>query len=117
MTGVSWVTQADRERWQRQAVSELASILDAHPGLPLIAWTVGPAGGGLAGQVTGPGPAGQARAVFSAWRAALGLEDHREHASGGGTVFLHAAACRGRVRVRLTATIFDDGHDDEAVTS
>ena len=54
MTG-GWIIRADRERWQRDAVRELASILDAHPGLPLIAWAVGPAGGSLAGMVPGAG--------------------------------------------------------------
>ena len=51
-----WITQADRERWQRDAVRELAAILDAHPGLPLIAWAVGQSGGSLAGRIAGPFP-------------------------------------------------------------
>ena len=46
-----WITQADRERWQRDAVRELAAILDAHPGLPLIAWAVGQSGGSLSGRI------------------------------------------------------------------
>ena len=59
-----WITQADRARWQRQAAAELAAILDAHPGLPAIAWTVGPAGCVLAGRVNGLAPAGRVRDVF-----------------------------------------------------
>ena len=55
MTG-GWITQADRERWQRDAVRELAAILDAHPGLPLIAWAVGQSGGSLSGRIAGPVP-------------------------------------------------------------
>ena len=51
-----WITQADRDRWQRKAAAELAAILDAHPGLPLIAWTVDPSGGGLSGRIAGPVP-------------------------------------------------------------
>jgi hypothetical protein len=68
------VIQADRARWQRQAAAaELAAILDAHPGLPAIAWTVGPAG----------------------------------------SVWLHAAARRDQVRVRLTATVFAGVQEDQ----
>lgn len=64
MTG-GWITRADRERWQRDAVR------DAHPGLPLIAWAVGPSGGSLSGRIAGAGT----RAAFTAWRQALGPED------------------------------------------
>jgi hypothetical protein len=105
VTGVSWVTQADRERWQRQAAGELASILDAHPGLPLIAWTAGPAGG-LTGQVTGPPTAGRVRAVFTAWQQALSLDDVLEVPAGGrAVVWLRARGWRGGVRVTVTATV------------
>jgi hypothetical protein len=105
VTGLSWVTQADRARWQRRAAAELAAILNAHPGLPAIAWTVGPAGCVLAGRVNGLAPAGHVQDVFDAWRAALALEEYREHQLGGGAIWLHAAACRDLVKVRLTATI------------
>lgn len=105
VTGVSWVTQADRERWQLQAARELAVILDAHPGLPLITWTVGPAGGVLAGQVTGLA-AGRARAAFTAWQQALGLDDVTEiPASGGKPAWLRARALRSGVRVIVTAAV------------
>ena len=50
MTGAPEIIQADRVWWQRQAAGELALILDAHPGLPAIAWTAGPAGCVLAGR-------------------------------------------------------------------
>ena len=112
MTGAPEIIQADRARWQRQAAGELARILDAHPGLPVIAWTAGPAGCVLAGRVNGLAPAGQARAVPGAWRAALALEEHREHQLGGGAAWLHAAARRHLVRVRLTATVFAGQEDD-----
>ena len=46
-----WITQADRSRWQQKAAAELAVILAAHPGLPVIAWTVTASGGALCGQV------------------------------------------------------------------
>jgi hypothetical protein len=95
-----WITQADRERWQREAVRELVAILDAHPGLPLITWTVSPAGGSLAGRVTGP------RAAFAAWQQALGLAGVLEIPAGNGTVvWLRARARRGGIRVTVTATV------------
>jgi hypothetical protein len=109
---VTWeITQADRAWWQRQAAAELARILDAHPELPAIAWTVGPAGCVLAGRVSGLSPARQVRDVFGAWQAALALEANREQPGGGGTVFLHAAARRSGVTVRVIATVFEDEED------
>ena len=107
MTGAPEITQADRARWQRQAAAELARILDAHPELPAIAWTVGPAGSVLVGEVNGLAPAGQVRAEFAAWRDVLALGDYRERA-GGGTVRLHACGRRGGVRVRISATVFEE---------
>lgn len=111
MSGGWEITQADRSVWQRQAAGELARILDAHPELPAIAWTVGPAGCVLAGRVGGLAPSWQVRDVFTAWQAALGLGDYREQASGGASVFLHAAARRHGVKVRLITTVFDDEQD------
>ena len=110
MTGALEITQADQARWQRQAAGELARILDAHPELPAIAWTVGPAGCVLAGRVGGLAPPGRS-GTCSAWQAALRLGDYREQASGGASVFLHAAARRHGVKVRLIATVFDDEQD------
>jgi hypothetical protein len=116
VTGGPWVTQADRARWQRQAVRELAAVLDAHGDLPPIAWTVGPNGGGLSGRINGLAPAASVRAAFTAWQQALAL-DVLEAASGSGTVaWLRARAWRGGVRVTVTATVFTGG-DDAAVTS
>jgi len=82
-----WITQADRERWQRDAVREPAAILDAHSGLPLIAWAVGQSGGSLAGRIAGPVPG----------------------AGGGSAVWLRASARRGSVRITVTAVT--DGGD------
>jgi hypothetical protein len=102
-------TRVEQWLWQRRAVGELAAILAAHRDLPAIAWTVTSAGCTLAGQVNAAAPAGQVRAVFASWRAALGLHDGvGEHVGGAGTVYLSALADRNRVRVRLTATVFDD---------
>ena len=108
-----WITRADRERWQRDAVRELAAILDAHPGLPLIAWAVGPSGGSLSGRIAGagtraalhglaagPGPGGRSRGP--------GRRERR-----------HLAACPGRrggVRISVTAMVPAAGVD-AAVTS
>jgi len=107
VTGL-WIGRGERARWQRRAAAELAAILDARPGLPVIGWTVGPAGSVLTGQVSGLVPAVQVREVFAAWRLALALEDYREHQMSGGTMWLHAAACRRQVKVRLTATVLED---------
>ncbi len=106
MTG-GWITQAARERWQRDAVRELAAILDPHPGLPLIAWAVGQSGGSLSGRIAGAGT----RAAFTAWQQAQGLEDVLEGpaADGRAAVWLRAATSRGSVRITVTADT--DGED------
>ncbi len=99
------VTQADRAAWQRAAAAELAAILDAHPEVPVIAWTVGPVGGNLSGKVLAP--PSQARDLFTAWRQALRLGEVTETVSGNGTtVYLRARAWRDGVPVVLTATVF-----------
>ncbi len=106
MTG-PWIGQGERARWQRRAAAELAAILDACRDLPVISWTVGPAGSVLIGQVSGLAPAAQVRDMFCAWRLALALEDYREHQMSGGAMWLHATARRHEVKVRLTATVLD----------
>ena len=109
MTG-SWVSQADRGRWQRQAVRELAAILAAHPDVPVIAWTVTASGGALSGQVLVP--AAGRRGLFGQWRRALGLDEVTEIPAAGGTVvYLHARGALSGVPVSVTATVFDDGDD------
>ncbi len=111
---MTWeITQDDRARWQRQAAAELAAILDACPDLPCIAWMVGPAGCVLAGRVNGLAPAALVRETFSAWRAALALEASREDQLGGGAAWLHAAARRDHVTVRLTATVLSAREEDQ----
>lgn len=106
MTG-PLISQRERALWQRRAAAELAAILGAHQDLPVIAWTVGPAGAVLAGRVSGLAPAARVREVFGAWRLALALEDYREYRSGAGTVWLCAASRRHQVKVRLTANVFE----------
>ena len=109
MTG-GWITQADRSGWQQRAAAELAAILAAHPGIPVIAWTVTASGGALSGQVLAP--ASVRRGLFGQWRQALGLDDVSEIPAAGGTaVYLHARGVLGGVSVSVTATVFDDGED------
>jgi hypothetical protein len=108
------ITQADRSSWQRLAAAELARILDRHPELPCITWTVGPASSVVIGRVTGLAPAGQVRQVFRAWQQALGLlgECHEQPGTGsGGTAWLHAADRSGEVTVRLAATVLSDAEE------
>jgi hypothetical protein len=101
-----WITQADRARWQQRAAAELAAILDAHPGIPVLAWTVTASGGALSGQVLAP--AASRRGLFGQWQRALGLDEVTETPSAGGTaVYLHARGVRGGVAVSVAATVFD----------
>ncbi|MGP7997760.1 MAG: hypothetical protein ACLPKI_10615 [Streptosporangiaceae bacterium] len=105
-----WITQADRSGWQQRAAAELAAILAAHPGIPVIAWTVTAPGGALSGQVLAL--AAVRRGLFGQWRLALGLGEVTETPSSGGTaVYLHARGVRGGVTVSVTATVFDDAED------
>jgi hypothetical protein len=106
----SWNAQVEQWLWQRRAAGELTAILAAHRDLPAIAWTVAPAGCTLAGHINGLASAGQVRATFTGWRAALGLGERIGQRDGerGGTAYLHAMADRHQVRIRLTATVFDD---------
>jgi hypothetical protein len=106
------IAQADRAAWQWQAAAELVPILDAHRDLPVIAWTVGPAGSSLTGHVSGLAPAVTVRATFDAWRLALALDEPAGVASGGGVVYLRAHAYRNGVRIGVTATVFDDEHEE-----
>lgn len=113
VSGASWVTRADRIRWQQRAAGELAAILAAHPDVPVIAWTVTASGGSLSGQVLGT--AAIRRGLFGAWRQALGLEEVTETSSANGAaVYLHARAMRNGVPVSVTATVIAG---EPAVTS
>ena len=110
MTG-GWITQADRSRWQERAAAELGAILAAHPGIPVIAWTVTASGGALSGQVLAPAAVG-GRELFAQWQAGAGPgRGHRDPGPGGTPVYLHARGILGGVSVSVTATVFDDGED------
>jgi hypothetical protein len=104
------VTREEQAGWQRRAAAELGRVLAAHRDLPVVAWTVGPAGARLSGRVGGVAPA-RVRAVFDAWRVALVLGEHRPGTSAGVT-YLTASAERNRVRVTLSATVCDDDGED-----
>jgi hypothetical protein len=103
-----WITQGDRSRWQQRAAAELAVILDAHPGIPVIAWTVTASGGALSGRVLA---AAGRRGLFAEWRQALDLDKVTETPSARGTVYLHARGVRGGVAVSVAATVFDEKED------
>jgi hypothetical protein len=103
-----WVTRAGWSRWQLQAARELAVILGDFGDLPLLVWTVVPAGPVLTAKLAGPGSAGQVRDTLTAWREALGLEDYREWPGGGGATRIRAAGRRGEVRVRISACVFEE---------
>jgi hypothetical protein len=105
------IAQADRAGWQRRATAELARILEGHPELPCITWTVGPAGSVITGRVSGLAPSRQVREVFRAWQRALGLGECNEQRSTGGSAWLRAADHSGPVTVRLTATVLGEGED------
>ncbi len=106
----SLITQADRFQWQRAAARELAAILEVHPGLPAITWTIGP-GGALAGRINGlTASAAEVRAMFFAWRDALGLIEPAGQPVVGDSAVTHlrASVRRGTVPVRITANVFPE---------
>jgi hypothetical protein len=105
---VPLITDDDRSGWQRRAARELVRVLDAHPDLPTIAWTVGPAGSVLVGHVDGLAPYARALSCFYSWRLALGLRELAPGASDGSVTYLSASGTRNRVKVQLVATVLDD---------
>ena len=110
MTG-GWITQADRSGWQQRAAAELAAILAAHPGIPVIAWTVTASGGALSGQVLAPASVRRGTVRAMAGRRWAWTSVTETPAAGGTAVYLHARGVLGGVLVSVTATVFDDGED------
>jgi hypothetical protein len=108
------ITRGERAALQRRATRELAAILNAHPDLPIIAWTVGSTGSFVVGHVNGLASAWQVRQVFDAWRTALTLTEHADSVRAGAT-YLRAAVHRDRVHIRLSATVLDE--EDRVGTS
>jgi hypothetical protein len=113
--GTPLVSQADCWRRQRETLRVLDGILDAHPGLPAITWTVSWLGG-ITGEVFGLGiPPEQARATFTAWQRALRLENVKETPiRDTGIISLSGRTYRGTVRVGLTARAYYPLPDEEA---
>jgi hypothetical protein len=104
-SGGSWVSQADRARWQRRAARELLKILAECADLPAIEWAIMP-GGHLIGRVHGRADRDGGRAAFMAWRVALRIDQVQEVLSGdGGRTYLRASASCDGVRVTITATV------------
>lgn len=100
------IDDRDRSIWQRRAAGELVKILAAHAGLPAIAWTVGPAGSVLVGQVNALAPADRVLAHFQMWRRALGIVETADPASSADEVMdLNVGTVRNQVKVRLLATV------------
>lgn len=91
-----WVTHADHARWQLQAARELAVILGAYGDLPLLVWTVIPAGPLLEARLTGHAPAEQVRGTLAAWREALGLEGYRDGRAAAGRPGCTRRGCAAR---------------------
>jgi hypothetical protein len=111
--GAPLITQADCWRRQRETLRVLADVLDAHPDLPAITWTVSWLGG-VNGDVLGLGvPPEQVRATFTAWRQALRLEGIKESPiRDSGIVSMSGRTYRGIVRVSLTAHAYYPLPDD-----
>src|ERR1022692_2694876 len=129
----STITDAEQIRWQRDATAVLGKLLElaAKRGLPVISWTVAPAGARLVGHCYRH-PDEDRRADFTAWRQALGEPDtEREDTDRSGTVHLVAVWDRGgsagkglrpllsdrdgyqRAAVTLAADILPDLEDDD----
>jgi hypothetical protein len=105
------ISQAERNAWQRRAAAALVGLLDEHRDLPVITWTVGPAGSVLVGRVNGLQPSATARAVFDAWTAALGLDERRERTHLTLT-YLSAQARHDSVTILVLADLILGGEDE-----
>jgi len=106
-SGESWITQADRAEWQRQAAFELVKILAECVELPAITWTITP-GGHLTGHVGKQADLDGGRVAFTAWQLALRMEDVQEVEAGDvSPAYLRASVARDGVRVTIIATVAD----------
>ena len=106
------ITDAQRAGWQRHAAAELVRILDAHRGLPVIGWTVGPTGATLVGRIDPFVSAAKVRHIWHAWRLALAIEEESGQTKfGNGTTYLHCPAERSEIRLAITATILNDDEE------
>lgn|SRR5690625_932245 len=102
-----YVSHTQRTRWQRSVIRELTTILHTYADLPVIAWTISPAGSVLIGQIDQyTARDADVAEVFHAWRQALMLTTG-ERVNIGGVTHLAADAARGRIRVKLRGVIAD----------
>jgi hypothetical protein len=100
------ISHSDRSRWQRRAAGELVRVLEVHPDLPVITWTVGPAGSVLVGRINALAPAAEVRSNFQSWRQALGLRELTAFSASTDEVLrLSASTIRNQVQIQLTATV------------
>ena len=97
------VTPADRARWQRQSARTLAAVLDAHPNLPVLVWTVTAAG--ISARVLVVDSWHAALEHFTAWTTALGLHPRRYDTPDHDRSYLHARGAIDAPRVTITAVI------------
>jgi hypothetical protein len=111
------ITDRERLGWQRRAVRVLAELLERaqRDGLPVVAWSVSPAGAALVARCFAHPPA-QRRADFDAWCSVLGASRWSERTSGS-TVHLYAVAKNydGLVDVAVLADL-DDQHETPSST-
>ena len=112
------ISDPERIRWQRQAVTILSHLLDraATEHLPVLSWTIGDAGATLAGRSHAIPDADRGPAI-QAWAAALGL-DVREHSHGGMTTLTahgkQMSLAGTWASVTVTADVWDDEDADPA---
>jgi hypothetical protein len=105
------ITQADRGAWQRRAAAALTAIPDRYRDLPVITWTVGPAGAVLNGHVNVLTAAVEDRQALDA-RQALTPTELSQTTCSDGTDYPRAVADRGRARLALIGTVFDHGESE-----
>jgi len=108
------ITHSEQAAWQRRASQLLGRLLTTFPTLPVIAWTVGPAGSTLVGRCAYPDDPAARRTAFATWCAVLGARPRPDHISGGVT-HLRALTNVDGVRVTLVAEIFDADIEAEEV--
>lgn len=101
-------TQAEQAAWQRRAAHTLTTILREHPHLPVIAWTITPAGAALTARVTTPGDPHHSQRIFTAWATTLHLTERRTRHPGDIFTRLSAHGHLDGTRINLSATTSND---------
>ena len=96
-------TPADRARRQRRCAHTLATILDTHPNLPVLVWTVTAAG--VSARVLVVDAMHAALDQFTAWTTALGLHPRRYDTPSLDRSYLHARGDIDGTRITITAVI------------